>query len=390
MEKLSSSSTVLVEDVVYDRKNPFYSRLVERYRLNKSGSNKETWHVVLDLSGSNIRYRPGDSIGICPENDKKVVSALLEVLHFSGDEEVKDVKTGTTFCVREYLAKKANLAMPTKKLLQELAQRGAHVLLNLLESDAREACRAFIQSKNVFELLFEHENISWQPQELIELFAPLLPRLYSISSAQECVGDSVHLTISRVRYDIEGKKRLGICSHYLCEMVDDIEQNIGVYVQSTRDFLLPEDHSVPIIMVGPGTGIAPFRAFMQNRHEQGKENTKNWLFFGEQTRAHDYFYEEYWAVLEAQGILRVDTAFSRDTKEKVYVQHKMWQQKKELWKWLQEGAMLYVCGDASKMAKDVDATLQEIACSEGGMALDEAKAYMASLRKQKRYLRDIY
>ena len=219
------------------------------------------------------------------------------------------------------------------------------------------------------------------------MFAPLLPRFYSISSSQAVVGDEVHVTVARVRYELEGRKRLGICSHFLCDMMSE-DDTIPIYLQPTEHFLLPKDSATPIIMVGPGTGVAPFLAFMQQRVSQGSHGN-NWLFFGERHKEYDFFYESYWQELAQKGVLRLDCAFSRDTNEKVYVQHKLWAQRESIWKWLQEGAVFYVCGDISCMAKDVDKCLREIVQEQ--LKTDEAtKAYIKMLRLEKRYLRDVY
>lgn len=355
----------------YDRLNPFQSRIKERYRLNSAGSTKETWHVVFDLAGSNIRYRPGDSVAIYPENNREYVEELLSVQNWDGEQVITDFRTKESMPLFTFLLKKANLSKPTTKLV------------HALESDEQ-----MIETHSVSELLKQYAGRITSPDEFVTLLAPLLPRFYSISSSQNSVGDEVHCTIVRVRYKIDEKERAGVCSNFLCDK--EKVTTVPIYIQPTKEFMLPEDDLVPIIMVGPGTGIAPFRAFMQERLHRGSSMKKNWLFFGERNMEHDFFYEEYWKELASLGHLRLDTAFSRDQEEKLYVQHKMWEARRELWRWLEEGARLYVCGDASNMAKDVDAILQQIVSTEGGMSPELAKAYVTTLRKEKRYLRDVY
>ena len=359
--------------ISYDRQNPFHSKVVSRYRLNATDSSKETWHIVLDLKGSNISYRPGDSIAIYPENDDHSVQKILEAQNISPDASVEDPRTGQNMTFLQWLTKKANLSKPTTKLLEAVGLNEEMAALY-----------------TVPELLQEHPGKFSSASELMPHLAPLLPRFYSISSSQMSVGDEVHCTIANVRYEVNNKPRVGVCSHYLCSMLEERLSKVAVYIQPTKDFILPEDNMVPIIMIGPGTGVAPFRAFMQERLHRGAHTDKNWLFFGERHEKQDFFYQEYWNTLVKQGHLRLDAAFSRDQEHKVYVQHKMWENRKELWQYLQDGAKLYVCGDANRMAKDVDAMLQQIASSEGGLSVDEAKAYFTALRKEKRYLRDVY
>ncbi len=379
----------------YDRHAPFASRLLSRYRLNKTGSTKETWHVVLDLQGSGISYRPGDSIGICPQNDAQLVGAMLAACRFDGSEEVRDERNHTTYCMRTWLAKRANLAVCNRKIVHELAARlpeglKKEQLQELLAPTHEEALKEFLHLWTVPELLQHHLEVTLEPQTLVHMLQPLLPRLYSIASSQACCENEVHLTVSRVRYEVHGRKRLGVCSHFLCDMIAPERDEVPIYLQLTKDFLLPEDTAASVIMIGPGTGIAPFRAFMQQRMQAGAHRGPSWLFFGERHQTHDFFYEEFWQELVACGALKLNTAFSRDQEEKIYVQHRLWQERKEIWRWLQEGARIYVCGDAERMAKDVDATLQDIVVEEGAISREAARAFLTSLRKDKRYLRDVY
>jgi sulfite reductase (NADPH) flavoprotein alpha-component len=200
----------------------------------------------------------------------------------------------------------------------------------------------------------------------------------------------VHLTVARVQYQVSGKERRGVCSHFLCDQMDVENQKVGVYLQSTRDFRLPPSAEIPIIMIGPGTGVAPFRAFMQERMKKCVSYDKNWLFFGERHSKTDFFYEDFWKELVTARVLRLDLAFSRDQEEKIYVQNRMWEKKEDFWKWLENGAVIYVCGNASHMAKDVDAMLHAIVESEGKMPSDKAREFVKKLRHDKRYIRDVY
>ncbi len=329
-------------------------------------------------------------MGICPQNDHPMCASILQLCKFSPDEEVVDPRTQEKFSILEYLQRKANLSLPTRKLLLELVQRGARHLDELLQPDNDDAFRGFIQNHNVLELLQEHPEANLSAQDLVQNLGPLLPRLYSIASSQAAHPDEVHFTVSRVRYEVHGKKRLGVASHFLCDMVKEESAEVPIYLQSTKDFLLPEDNQQPIIMIGPGTGVAPFRAFMQERLARENPTSKNWLFFGERQKSCDFFYEDYWQNLLSNKMLRVSEAFSRDQEHKVYVQHRLWEARKDIWDWIQNGAHIYVCGDASRMAKDVEACLQNIIKDALQISDESARHFLQDLRKQKRYLRDVY
>ena len=377
-----------------DRSNPFSSTVKECYRLNRKGSTKETWHFVLDIHASGIRYRSGDSIAIIPQNDPELVSDIIEALGYVQDERIVDPKTGTPFSIEEWLLKKCNIASFSHKLLQFLQEHTPNPELKrelqfFLTSDGHEACKQFILTHDVREVVIKCAPVG-PSQAFIYSLQPLLPRFYSIAAAQLVVGDEIHLTVSRVRYEIEGKKRCGICSHFLCDLIQRKPQPVPMYMHPTKEFLMPDSHMTPMIMIGPGTGVAPYRAFMQEREQAQRRTDKNWLFFGERQRAFDFFYEEYWFSLLDKGLLKLDCAFSRDTPEKVYVQHKMWEKRDTFWQWLQDGAVVYVCGDATRMAKDVDHMLSQIVQDQGRMSPDEAKSYILELKRAKRYLRDVY
>jgi sulfite reductase (NADPH) flavoprotein alpha-component len=378
----------------YDRHNPFISKIKERYVLNKPGASRETWHFVLDLKGSHIQYEPGDSIGIIPQNDPIKIEKILSYFGKRDDEEVEDSK-GRKTSFSEFITYKTNLAHAPKKLLIELVNYQSDVekkekLIKLLEKENESALKEYLASFDLEELLAEYDVTSLPCQLFVKLIQPLLPRLYSIASSPHLCRDEVHLTVARVRYHIHGKERRGVCSHFLCDVTKENEPNVAVYLQPTKDFRLPKNDDVPIIMIGPGTGVAPFRSFMQERYFRKAPVGKSWLFFGERNGKTDYFYEEFWDELVSLGLLQIDTAFSRDQGHKVYVQDRLWEKRAELFRWLQEGSIVYVCGDASKMAKDVDHMLHKIIEHEGKLNQEGAREYMKNLRFEKRYIRDVY
>lgn len=351
----------------YDKQSPFFAKIKGRYRLNSSSSQKETYHVVVDLKGSRIRYSVGDCLGILPRNSPEIVSYILDALKASGEEIISDQRRKDSLPFRTFLSERANLARVPKKL----APQG--------ELDAYE----------IWDFL-QKNPVSISPQTFCDLLAPLLPRFYSIASSQNAVAEEAHLTIVLTQYEKNEILRQGTCSYFLCKLAPLEEAVVPIFLHGARDFVLPEEAKTkPIIMVGPGAGVAPFRGFMQERLHQ-KASGKNWLFFGERNREHDFYYREYWEELTALGKLRLDLAFSRDQQHKVYVQDKMLENAKDLWDWIEEGAYFYVCGDATRMAKDVEATLIAIIQKHSCQDMQEAKQYLKRLRNEGRYLRDVY
>lgn len=383
----------MADTASFSKTNPFHSSIKERYSLSKPGTRKHTCHITLDLKGSGLTYNVGDSIGIYPRHDPKIVEKTLQALKATGDEVIAD-KQGNSFNLREFLTHKANISDISRKMISEIAQRQPNLqkkerLEWLLAEGNKDALKAYQESHEVWDCLKENQEVEFTPQELCLLLMPLLPRLYSISSSQKEVGEEVHLTVAYLRYNTNEQERLGVCTHYLCNLAPMQKPIVPVYVQPSHGFTLPEDPSANLIMIGPGTGIAPFRAFMQERMATGAKG-QNWLFFGEWNRKFDYFYEEYWNELEAKGILRVDTAFSRDQEHKVYVQHRMLEHAGEIFEWVERGGYIFVCGDAHRMAKDVDAVLHQIVQQQGNRSEQETKEYIKRLRTEKRYLRDVY
>ena len=246
-----------------------------------------------------------------------------------------------------------------------------------------------MESRELWDFLIENQEGLPSPQEICNRLRGLIPRLYSIASSMKSVGEEIHLTIAKVIYQTNGFTRRGIATNYLCNLAALNDLSVPIYIQKTNDFRLPENPNTPLIMVGPGTGIAPFRAFMQERATT-EASGKNWLFFGEWNKNFDFFYEDYWTKLQKQQFLKLSIAFSRDQERKVYVQHKMEENASEFWQWLEQGAHFYVCGDSTYMAKDVDQTLHKIVEQEGKMDSGAAKAYVKQMKADKRYLRDVY
>lgn len=376
--------------MTYNRKHPFLASIKDRYSLCSQGSLKDTRHVVVNIEGSGIQYRAGDSLAIYPLNDPELVARTLRALNSDGTETVTD-RNGESYPFHEYLSAHVNLKGITRKFLTELSPflppSEKEDLDALLKEENKEHLKAWLHSHELWDLLERYPDAALTPQSIVNLAMPLLPRFYSISSSQMIVGDEVHLTVAYLRYETRSIPRVGVCTHFLCELAPLDHSNVYVYLHPNNDFHLP-DPEVPIIMIGPGTGIAPFRAFMQEREKDGAR--KNWLFFGEWTRSHEFFYEQEWLRWQDMGLLKIDLAFSREQEEKVYVQHRMKDKGEELFRWLEEGAVIYVCGDAHHMAKDVDLTLHQIIQEHGKLSEAEAHAYIKNIKAEKRYRRDVY
>lgn len=380
---------------LYNKQNPFLASIKERYNLSKAGSHKNTQHLTLDLRGSGLSYEVGDSVGIFPKYDQELVSKTLNAMKATGHELVHMKQTQELVAFEEFLTSKANITDVSPKLLRETHKRQSepdkkHALEVLLQEENRDQLKKYLADHEVWDFLVSHDEVDFTPQELADLLMPLLPRFYSISSSQRYVGDEIHLTVAPLEYESRGHKRRGVCTHYLCSLVELYDPVVPVFIQPSHGFRLPEDIHAPMIMIGPGTGVAPFRAFMQERILHHGSKGKHWLFFGERNRAFDFFYEEDWNHFASHGNFRVETAFSRDQEHKVYVQHKMQEMGEELYQWLEEGAYIYVCGDAQYMAKDVEAMLFNIIQEYGSKDPVTAKEYIKQLRQQKRYLRDVY
>lgn len=371
---------------------PFLASIKERYLLSKPGSQKRTHHITLCLKDSDLTYNAGDSIGVYAQHDPQIVSRTLQAMKAKGTELIQF--KGDTLTLEEFLTKRGNISEISPKLFKEVASRQTHtekklLLESLLAADNREAFKSYTGSRELWDFLLENDEVSLTAQQYVDLMMPLLPRFYSIASSMKAVGQEVHLTVAHLQYESNGYSRNGICTHYLCHLTPLHTPLIPIFIQSAHSFSLPENDDAPIIMIGPGTGVAPFRAFMQERIHRGARGN-HWLFFGECHRQYDFFYEDFWMDLSRQDKLRLEVAFSRDQSHKVYVQDKMWEYGAELFRWLEEGAYLFVCGDAKRMAKDVEAMLLQIIQKHGNKDEAAAKLYVKQLRADKRYLRDVY
>jgi sulfite reductase (NADPH) flavoprotein alpha-component len=374
----------------YSRKNPFPASLAVNRKLTADGSNKDTRHFEIDLRGSGLEYEPGDSLGILPSNDPALVEAILDALGFSGSEIVQN-HDGQKVPIRGALARDFIITEPSKQFLDALAAKDAGAARLGGQHGSTEETRALLGGRDVLDLLLEYPGAVFDPAEFAVVLRKLQPRLYSIASSRRAAGDSAHLTVAVVRYTPGGRtrERKGVCSSFLAERAVG-GTPVPVCIHSSKHFRLPDDPSTACIMVGPGTGIAPFRAFLQERAATGATGP-NWLLFGEQHAATDFFYKEEFEHHLANGTLtKFHTAFSRDQDHKIYVQDRLLEHGAEIYRWILDGAYFYVCGDASRMAKDVDAALHEIAVCEGGMTCEGAGEFVTGLKKEKRYRRDVY
>jgi sulfite reductase (NADPH) flavoprotein alpha-component len=372
----------------YNRTNPFPGKLTVNRSLCGEGSDKDTRHFEIDLSGWGLSYEVGDSMTVWATNDPTLVDEILKAICASGDEKVKSPKGETT--LREALLRDCRITQTTPKFLKMIAERAsaAPLITELLDPERKEDLDRYLWGMEVIDFLLEHPSIKISPQDFVDVLAKLQPRLYSIASSLKAHPDQVHFTIDVVRYTSHGRQRGGVCSTFLAERADNVA--VPVFPNVSK-FRLPEDGNTPIIMIGPGTGIAPFRAYLQERQAVGAKG-KNWLFFGSQKSACNYFYREEFDEMQKDGFLtRLDLAWSRDQEKKVYVQDKMMENAAEIWKWLDgEGAHFFVCGDARRMAKDVDAALRKIVADHGGKDPDAANEYVEKLKSDKRYKRDVY
>lgn len=395
MSSATDSSAAAPAVSPYSRKNPFLAELIGHDRLTREGSSKDTRHFVLNLKGSGITYTPGDSLGAFGRNSPPVVDELLEWLEFDPATAVTGSRGQQTTLrqalIEDYIVNRAN-----RKVMSGLAQcipqgEQRNRLMEIIDNS--DLLAQYIDTRDYVDILKDFDEASFEsPESFLSQLTPVVPRLYSIASSLAAHPGEVHLCVAVVRYDTHGRPKKGLASGFLADHADLFVKNIQVYVQESRTFRLPKDRSTDIIMCGPGAGIAPFRAFLEQRLIEGATG-RHWLFFGEQHRATDFLYGEELLKYQQQGKLhRLDVAFSRDQAHKVYVQHRMLERGKELWDWLQGGAYFYVCGDAKHMAKDVHQALIEIAQKHGGLSPEAAAEYVnvTLMRTERRYLRDVY
>ncbi|MBM6610390.1 NADPH-dependent assimilatory sulfite reductase flavoprotein subunit [Citrobacter portucalensis] len=369
----------------YTKEAPLTASLAVNQKITGRDSEKDVRHIEIDLGDSGLRYQPGDALGVWYQNDPALVKELVELLWLKGDEPV--TVEGKTLSLAEALQWHFELTVNTGNIVENYATLTRSETLLPLVGDKAQLQHYAATTPIVDMVRFSPAQLD--AQALVELLRPLTPRLYSIASSQAEVESEVHVTVGVVRYEIEGRARAGGASSFLADRVEE-EGEVRVFIEHNDNFRLPANPQTPVIMIGPGTGIAPFRAFMQQRAADGAEG-KNWLFFGNPHFTEDFLYQVEWQRYVKEGVLsRIDLAWSRDQKEKVYVQDKLRQQGAELWRWINDGAHIYVCGDANRMAKDVEQALLEVIAEFGGMDIEAADEFLSELRIERRYQRDVY
>jgi sulfite reductase (NADPH) flavoprotein alpha-component len=371
---------------VHDKRNPFPATVLENIAIVSRHSSKETRHVELDLSGSGLKYQPGDALGFVPKNDPAVVEQLLEVAGLSAEAEVT-VKS-ETLQLAEALQSKFEITIGSPRFIEQWAKLSdAAELHALVAADAAERVR-YLEANHISDIIRRFPVTGLDAEALLAGLRPLQPRLYSIASSQAAVDEEAHLTVAPVRYDLHGSARGGVASTQVADRLQ-MGDTVPVYIQENPHFRLPGD-DIPIIMVGPGTGVAPFRAFLQEREGRAASG-RSWLFFGERNRRSDFLYQIEWQQWLKDGVLtNLDVAFSRDSAEKVYVQHRMLEQARELYAWLEDGAHFYVCGDEKAMSRDVHEALLRVIETEGGHSREAAEDYVRRLSAEHRYQKDVY
>ena len=381
----SASSSVVAEQH-YSKENPYSATLSVSQKITANDANKDVRHIEIDLADSGIHYAAGDALGVWFSNDEALVAEVLGLAGLSGDETVS-LANGQSLSIKEALTFHDELTQNTPQFIKgyaELSQNAA--LLQLVQDTA--ALQAAVDCTPIAGILHDYPH-AISAEQLHGLLRPLTPRMYSIASAQAEVETEVHLTVGRVAYEHHGQAYTGGASGFLSDRVEEGGE-IKVFVEPNKNFRLPENGDTPIIMIGAGTGVAPFRAFIQQRDNNGDAGL-NWLVFGNQKFTDDFLYQAEWLQYRKNGLLnKVSTAWSRQGKEKVYVQHKLRENAADVWQWLQNGAHVYVCGDALRMAKDVEQALLDIIAEHGNMSLDDADEYLSELRENKRYQRDVY
>jgi sulfite reductase (NADPH) flavoprotein alpha-component len=375
----------------YTRNQPYHSEVLVNDRLTGPDSEKETIHIELALEDG-MTYVPGDTVGIAPTNRDAAVEDVLKALGFTGTERVLDhykVEISLDEAIRTRLGIGALGRGTLNQYAKLYGDNPPERLKALLGSENKAHAEEYVYGREFIDLLIEFPGIVTEPQQLFNILQRLTPRMYSIASSQSAHPSAVHTTVRIVRYNSHGRDRQGICTSHLGDP-PPVGSTMPIFLHENKAFRLPEDTNAPIIMVGPGTGIAPFRAFLEHRQANG-EKGDNWLFFGEQRSYSDYLYKEQFLGMEKDGLLtKLHTAFSRDQGKKVYVQDRMAQNAAEVYAWLERGAYFYVCGDATRMAKDVETCLLDCIATGSNGTLEHASEYLAEMKKQKRYQRDVY
>jgi sulfite reductase (NADPH) flavoprotein alpha-component len=388
-ETLEATVTAAAGHAKYTRNNPYQSEVLANYVLTAPGSEKETRHIELAIEPG-MTYTPGDAVGILPENRRAAVDEVLQALKFTGSERVLDhykVEIDLDEALRTRLAI-GKLTRGSVTQFAKLAPDNAK-LKSMTGAEGKALAEEYCWGREFVDLATDFPGLVTEPQQLFNILARLTPRMYSIASSQALHPDNVQTTVRVVRYDAHGRERQGLASGHLGER-SPVGSTMPIFLHANGNFRLPEDSSLPVIMVGPGTGIAPFRAFLEERQATGATGD-NWLFFGEQRRKLDFLYQEQLESMHKDGLLtRLDTAFSRDQAKKVYVQDRMEENAAAIYEWLERGAYFYVCGDATRMAKDVELALLDAIAKGSNGTLDHAAEYLNNMKKSKRYQRDVY
>ena len=374
------------ETVSWTRKNPFSTKITENILLSGEQSNKEIRHFEIELEGSDIKYLVGDSINIFPANDPILVDNILRKIGV-GKQDICE-KIGKTYY--EALKNDYEISTPSKAFIKEIEPfLNSKCYSEHLRAGSKEELNSFLYGKDILDILNINGQLKIDASHFIDLLRPLQHRAYSISSSPLKNPNKIEITVSKVEWNYDGRIHNGVCSNYLSSL-DQKQENVRIFLSANNSFRLPENDNLPIIMVGPGTGIAPFKAFLEERDAREAKG-KNWLFFGDQTESQDFIYKDFLMEMKNKSVLtRLDLAFSRDQKDKIYVQTRLWEKSQEIFNWLEEGAYFYICGDAERMAKDVEATLIKIIKECGGFTSETADEYFKELKRNKRYLRDVY
>ncbi|WP_127496033.1 assimilatory sulfite reductase (NADPH) flavoprotein subunit [Paenibacillus glycanilyticus] len=385
-----SASPAAAGESEYSRSNPFMAEVLDSLNLNGRGSDRETRHLELSLEGSGLTYAPGDAVGVYAQNDPALVNDIIALLNWDANEKVVTGKAGETSALREALLHHYEITVLTKPLLEKaVAFSGNAKFAELVKPENKEELKAYLNGRDLLDLLHDFAPWTLKAADVANLLRKLPPRLYSIASSIEAHPEEVHLTIRKVEYEAHGRDRKGVCSVFVSERLQPGDK-LPIFIQQNPNFKPPVSPETPVIMVGPGTGVAPFRAFLEEREESGAEG-QTWLFYGDRHFVTDFLYQTDWQRMLKDGVLsKLDVAFSRDTEEKVYVQHRMLENGEELYKWLENGAHVYVCGDEKHMAHDVQSALLTIIGQYGGKSPEDAAAYLSALQEQGRYQRDVY
>ncbi|RTF14574.1 NADPH-dependent assimilatory sulfite reductase flavoprotein subunit, partial [Serratia marcescens] len=382
---LASGAVDLLDSSPYSKEQPLTAQLAVNQKITGRASDKDVRHIEIDLGDSGLRYQPGDALGVWFDNDPALVDELVQLLWLKGDEPVE--VEGQTLPLAQALRSHFELTQNTTPIVDKYAALSRdEKLIGLLADKA--ALQQYAHNTPIVDMV-RQAPADLSADQLVGLLRPLTPRLYSIASSQAENESEVHITVGVVRYDIDGRARSGGASGFLADRLEE-DGDVRVFIEHNDNFRLPANPEAPVIMIGPGTGIAPFRAFMQQRDADGAGG-KNWLFFGNPHFTEDFLYQVEWQRYVKDGLLtRIDLAWSRDQQHKIYVQDKLREQGAEVWRWIQEGAHIYVCGDANRMAKDVENTLLELVAEHGGMDTEQADEFLSELRLERRYQRDVY